>query len=156
MVTNNPINLSQEGLAYYNGTGTFTGVDGSTTGFVCTSNGPGVMPTFQSISAGAEIWIDQGTSTNLVINSNYFATAAVTLTLPASPVQGSRIRVIVDTASSVVLQANTGQTIRLSSNTSTLAGTITNSLRGDAVTLEYRSTGSVWIALSFIGAWTPA
>ncbi len=50
-VTNNAINLNSQGVAYYNGTGTFTGADGITTGYVLTSNGTNVAPSFQALSA---------------------------------------------------------------------------------------------------------
>lgn len=51
MATNNSINLKAQGTAYYNGTGTFSGVDASTAGFVLTSNGTGVAPSFQVLPA---------------------------------------------------------------------------------------------------------
>lgn len=50
MATNNAINLSQQGTAYYNGTGTFSGVDGVTAGYIYTSNGTSVAPSFQPAS----------------------------------------------------------------------------------------------------------
>ncbi len=50
MPTNNAIDLTSQGVAYYNGTGTFSGLDGSTSGFALTSNGTGVAPSFQSLS----------------------------------------------------------------------------------------------------------
>lgn len=101
-------------------------------------------------------WIDQGSGTTLTINSNYFATAAETLTLPASPAQGSKISVIVDTTGAVVIQANTGQTIRIGFLPSSVAGTLTSTARGDSLVLIYRSTGSVWITQNSMGNWTVA
>lgn len=47
----NALNISQEGIQYFNGVATFTGVDGSTATFVLTSNGPGVAPSFQAVAA---------------------------------------------------------------------------------------------------------
>lgn len=52
MATNNDINLNAQGTVYYNGTGTFSGVDGSTAGKVLTSNGTGVAPSFQTAATG--------------------------------------------------------------------------------------------------------
>lgn len=49
MPTNNAVNISSQGTVYFNGTGTFSGVDGSTSGFVLTSNGTGVAPSYQVI-----------------------------------------------------------------------------------------------------------
>lgn len=107
-------------------------------------------------ATSGETWTDISGTTGLTANNNYFVTAASTLTLPASPSQGNRIKIIVDTASSVVITANTGQTIRLSTGVSSSAGTQTNTARGDAMTIVYRSTGTVWIAEDFVGSWTPA
>jgi len=50
--TNNAANISSQGTVYFNGTGTFSGVDGSTSGKVLTSNGTGLAPSFQTIAAG--------------------------------------------------------------------------------------------------------
>ncbi len=53
MVTRNAVNISSQGTVYYNGTNTFSGIDASTSGFVLTSNGTGVAPSFQAIPAAA-------------------------------------------------------------------------------------------------------
>lgn len=108
-----------------------------------------------SLGAGF-VWIDQGTNTTLAINKGYFATAAVTLTLPAAPSQGDTVKIICDTASTVVLTANTGQTIRQGNLASSSAGTFTNSLRGDALELIYRAATTQWIALNGNGTWVAA
>ncbi len=98
---------------------------------------------------------DQGSSVTVDedLNNAYFITAATTQTLPASPEQGDVIKLICDTAGTVIIQANTGQTIRKGTLTSTVAGTATNSAQGDAIELSYRTTGAVWIAQSSIGTW---
>lgn len=101
-------------------------------------------------------WQDQGTSTTLVAENGYFASAAVTLTLPTSPVIGTTVVVYADTASPVVLQAATGQTIRLGNTASTVAGTLTNSSIGDSVTLTYRVTDTTWLARGVLGTWNTA
>lgn len=51
MVTANSVNINSQGVVYFNGTTTFSGVDGSTIGKVLTSNGTGVAPSFQTISS---------------------------------------------------------------------------------------------------------
>lgn len=45
--TNNSSDIKHQGVQYFNGTGTFSGIDGSTAGKVLTSNGTGVAPSFQ-------------------------------------------------------------------------------------------------------------
>lgn len=47
----NCLNIVQQGTIYFNGTNQFSGIDGSTTGKVLTSNGTGVAPSFQTASA---------------------------------------------------------------------------------------------------------
>lgn len=63
MATNNAINLSAQGIPYYNGAGTFSGLDGSTAGFVLTSTGTGAAPSFQA-SAGVWTLIQSQTASN--------------------------------------------------------------------------------------------
>jgi hypothetical protein len=62
MVTNNSTNIASQGTVYYNGTGTFSGVDGSTAGKVLTSNGTGVAPSFQASSASGAVTTIDGDS----------------------------------------------------------------------------------------------
>ena len=136
-------------------TGAFQNVSGlGTSGQVLTSNGAGTLPTWQAIND--QSWTDNSGTFGATLDVNYFLTAASTVTLPGSPAQGDHFRAIVDTTGSCVITANTGQTIRYGSSASSVAGTLTNSARGDAIWLVYRSTGSVWITENGMGAWTPA
>lgn len=48
--TNNSSNIKNEGVQYFDGAGTFSGIDGSTSGKVLTSNGIGVAPSFQAVT----------------------------------------------------------------------------------------------------------
>lgn len=57
MPTNNAIDLNSQGSVYYNGTGTFSGIDASTSGFVLTSNGTGVAPSFQAAAAAGKFYL---------------------------------------------------------------------------------------------------
>jgi len=108
---------------------------------------------FVSSVAGILTWIDQATSITLAVDTGYFITAATTQTLPASPVQGSTVKVVCDTTGAVVITANTGQTIRLGNTVSSTAGTFTSTQRGDALELFYRASTSQWIALNSVGNW---
>lgn len=123
-----------------------------TSGQFLVSQGAGALPQWTTIVPGVT-WTDQGTSITIASNHNYFATAAVTLTLPASPAQGDTIVIDCDTSGTVVIQANTGQYIRLGNVISASAGSSTNSAQGDSLTLTYRSTGSTWHARAVQGNW---
>lgn len=123
-------------------------------GGTTTTSGSGSTVTITS--SADNTWIDQGSSTTIASNTNYFATAAVTLTLPGAPSQGDTIIIDADTASAVEIQANTGQTIRLGSSASSVAGTATTTDQGDCITLTYRSTGTTWHARGVQGNWTLA
>ena len=108
-----------------------------------------------SLGAGF-VWIDQATGTTLVKNTGYFVTAATTQTLPASPSQGDVVKVVADTTGAIVVTANTGQTIRIGNLTSSVAGTMTSTLRGDSLELVFRSSTSTWISISTTGTWLAA
>jgi hypothetical protein len=118
-----------------------------------TTSGSGSTVTISATGSGFN-WQDQGVSLNpAVANNGYFVTAAITITLPASPTVGTSVSFIVDTASALTIQANTGQTIRVGNIVSASAGTAVSTLRGDALELIYRATNTSWEALSSIGTW---
>lgn len=90
MPTNNAINLTAQGTVYYNGTGTFSGIDGSTSGRVLTSNGTGVAPSFQAAPSGSGItgFVATGQagappadSTTYYLNQSGVLTASTTSTI---------------------------------------------------------------------------
>lgn len=124
-------------------------------GFVMTSNGAGVVPTFQAASVFINAWTDKATSFNAVAGNGYFITAgSVVATLPASATQGQTIAFYVDTTSSFEILANTGQFIRVGSAITASAGNSVNNARGDSLTLVFRSSDSVWCSTSDMGTWT--
>jgi len=116
----------------------------------CTTSGSGSTLTINCPS------FTDTTAATLTSDNGYFATAAGTYTLPASPAQGELVMIACDTTGAVAVTANTGQVIRLGSSVSSTAGSLTSTARGDALILRYRSSGSVWMAFSSIGNWTVA
>lgn len=56
----NSVNASQEGVQYLSTGGAWSGLDGSTGGFVLTSNGTGVAPSFQANSGSSGIAVING------------------------------------------------------------------------------------------------
>lgn len=66
--TNNSSDIKNQGVQYFNGTGTFSGLDGITNGYVLTSNGTGVAPSFQVPTTGTfqvntQVFTSSGTYT---------------------------------------------------------------------------------------------
>lgn len=98
-------------------------------------------------------WIDQNVDTIVSSNTGYFAIEGVTLTLPPSPLRGDTIIIVSNTPSTVIIQANTSQFIRIGRNISISAGTVTNSSIGDSLTLVFDSTNTVWISTATNGNW---
>ncbi len=64
MAVTNSVNIDAQGVVYSSGTGAFSGLDGSTSGKVLTSNGTGVAPSFQTLTANIT---GPGTSTDRAI-----------------------------------------------------------------------------------------
>lgn len=156
-IINNGANIKSQGLAYCSGSGIFTGIDASTAGFVLTSNGPGVAPSFQLFSPTIlTAWTSKSTSFTALAANGYICTAALTATLPSLPSNGDIISFSVDTTSLVVIKASAAQFISIASAVSTSAGTATSTARGNAVSLVYNSSDSTWLAYSSLTAWTLA
>jgi hypothetical protein len=109
----------------------------------------------QAIAIGTFPWTDEAAPFNASSNNGYFCTAALTATLPGSPAQGDIVRIVADTASTVTVQANTGQKIRLGNVISALAGTAATTKQGDSIDLVYRSSSATWYCFSgAVGAWS--
>lgn len=118
-----------------------------------------------SIIGSALPWTDETVTFSAAVSNGYFIVGSGSptcelppnLSFPASPVQGDIVQFAVEgTGATVILQAETGQTIRIANASSSVAGTATSTLTGDAITLVYRSADSTWVAINFIGTWTLA
>lgn len=95
------------------------------------------------------------TAATLTINSGTFATAAGAYTLPAAPADGDLVEIVCITTG-IVVTANTSQEIQIAGDVTSTAGTATNSAKGDALVLRYRSTDTAWYATSSMGVWVLA
>lgn len=100
------------------------------------------------------VWSETSGVFNALKNNGYFITTTATADLPASPAEGDTIRFSVDTANFLTIQANTGQVIRLNTSVTASAGTAVNVAQGASIELVYKSTGTVWMAVSANGNWT--
>lgn len=100
------------------------------------------------------IWSETSGAFASAAGHGYFITNTASTTLPASPSLGDTIEFSVDTANILTITANTGQTIRLNTSVTATAGTAVNVAQGASIRLVYKSTGTVWMAVSSNGNWT--
>lgn len=107
-------------------------------------------------TANVLTWTDEAVGFTAVVNNGYFCTAALTVTLPAAPTQGQVVIIECDTAGAIVITANVGQTIRMGTTASSVAGTATSSKRGDSMYLVFRNSTSTWCSISTEGTWALA
>ncbi len=100
-------------------------------------------------------WSEQNTSFAAAIQNGYYCNAALTVTLPATAglTLGNTIIIYVDTASTVVIQANTGQMIQFGDTVSGSGGTLTNTLKGDTVELNFKPSDTTWHTIDSVGSW---
>jgi len=121
--------------------------------------GPGVTTsaTGSTVTINSVVFTDQGGTTSVTADSGSFATAAITLTLPATPVQGEVCEFVATTAAILVVDAPSTHLIRIGNAISSAGGTASSSgLAGDALVLRYRASTTTWHATSVIGVWITA
>lgn len=121
--------------------------------------GPGITVTGTATSPiiNSVVYTDQGGSVSVISDSGSFATAAITLTLPASPDQGDLCEFVATSAAVLVVDAPGTQLIRIGNAISSAGGTASSSgLAGDSLTLRYRTSDTTWYATSVIGIWITA
>ncbi len=115
-------------------------------------NGAGSI-TISATSSGMA-WSDKSTDFTAVAENGYFIAGSCIATMPAAPANGDTIQFFVDGAFTVTVTANAGQTLKVSTVTSAVAGTAANIASGDAITFVYRSTNTRWEAVTVVGSWT--
>jgi len=96
-------------------------------------------------------YTDQGSSTSVAVNSGSFSTAAITLTLPASPTNGQVCEFIATTADVLIIQLPGTQVAHLGNVATSAGGTITTTAIGDSITLKYQSSAEDWWGTSSVG-----
>jgi hypothetical protein len=135
----------------------------------------GVSPVLATITAGTGITVSNGAGTitlsvsndgiawsetsgvfTAAVENGYSLTGAATATLPAGPSTGNTIIFQCNTASAVVITAAGSQIIRVGSSASSAGGTVTSTAIGNALTLTYSATNTVWIARGVQGNWSLA
>ncbi len=118
------------------------------------ANGINTTGTGNTITINGLTWTDEATSFNASVNNGYFVSGAAIATLPLVASQGNVVSIIVDTASSVTVTANTGQKIRVGTSISASAGHATNNEQGDSLELIFRNSDSTWISNATGGSWS--
>jgi hypothetical protein len=120
-----------------------------------TTSGSGSTITITIINDGFP-WSEEALSFAAAVQHGYFCTAALTATLPASGglVLGNTIIIVVDTASTVTIQAGVGESIQVSSTISAAGGTASSNTRGSVLELVFRPSDLTWHTISSLGVWT--
>ena len=89
-------------------------------------------------------------STTVYTNEN--DTDGATITLPTAAA-GLQFTIVVQAAQTLTVTANTGDTIRLASNVTAAAGSISSAVIGSSVTLVALNA-TEWLATSITGSWS--
>ena len=131
-------------------------------GTVTILNGHGTI-NLEATTGSGFTWAHKSGNFNAVTNFGYTIVGGViTATLPpTSSLSIFNIGFVVTSsgsAGSLIIQANSGQTIQIGTNTSTVAGTATNTNAGDSIYLVYNGLeDKVWYAFGNPqGVWTLA
>lgn len=141
---------------------TFTTDSGSATPAANILNilgGPGVTTSASgsTVTINSVVYTDQGGSTSVTSDSGSFATAAITLTLPATPAQGEICEFVTTSAAALVVDAPGTQLIRIGTSVSSAGGTVTSpALAGCSLVLRYRAADTTWYETSVTGVWVIA
>jgi hypothetical protein len=100
-------------------------------------------------------WEEKNTSFLAEEQTGYYCNAALTVTLPATAdiELGSTVIIYVDTASSVVIQTNTGQRVQVGNTISAVDGSTTSDTQGSMLELNYKPSDSTWHTIASMGSW---
>ena len=145
--TDNAVNIKSQGTVYFNGTGTFSGLDGSTSGYVLTSNGTGVAPSFQAPTVLSTATTNTGNATSVAVTSSTsYVMAGIGASSPGTswgltPLNYTTVRVTID---GQCLNATNGDGI----NFIVAYGTGSPPAQGAAATGTTVGINTIWTALT--------
>lgn len=166
-ITTGVWNASVLGLAYGGSNANLSAVNGGivystasamaisaagTSGQVLQSNGA-AAPTWVTPALG-ETWSEISTATTAIINNMYIcnhATTRVVVTLPATAVIGSKIKICGKGAAGWQVTAPTSATIRFGNCVTATAGNIQSTNPYDTIELVCSTANTVWSVLSAVG-----
>ncbi len=114
------------------------------------------IPAWANSATVSMPYTDQASNTTAAVNTGYFITAACTITLPATPAQGSVVAFEVTKAATLplIITAPAGASIQLGNTSSSTSRSATNSANGDSIYLVYRSADTTWYATQSSGSWS--
>jgi len=154
---NGYVSFASSGVAelFQGDTGLAVGPNTSNT--VLVKGGAGVVvdgdPATFTLTINAQKELDLPLPVVLTKNCSHVASSAGTYTLPTSPDQGSIVRVICNTPTVVVVQANAADLIRMGNTLSAAGGTLSSTAIGNVVTLEFNKTSLTWFVIGSMGNW---
>ncbi len=101
-------------------------------------------------------WSEQSLNFNAVVQNGYYCNNSLIVSLPATAGLniGDTIIVYVDTASTVTIQANTGQSIQVGNSISSSAGTAHSNTQGSLLELNFKPSDLTWHTIASMGTWT--
>lgn len=150
--------FTNSGALVTDGTGVIYDANASTSGYVLTSNGSGVAPSFQVAGGGSLFtWNDQTTSTvTLAVSNGYVMDAGsslITATLPVTAAFGTVISIQGSGSGLWTIAQNAGQTIHFGAiNTTTgSSGSLSSSNQYDCVDLLCISANTDWAVRGPVG-----
>lgn len=102
------------------------------------------------------VWSEKNADFAAAVQNGYYCNAALTVTLPVTLglAIGNTIIIFVDTASTVTIQANTGQFIQVGGSISSSAGTAHSNTQGSILELNFKPSDRTWHTISSLGTWT--
>lgn len=120
-----------------------------------TTAGSGNTVTITVVNEG-DAWFEEAVSFNAAVQSGYFCNASLTVNLPATTglTLGATIIIYVDTASTVTVQANTGQFIQVSNDISSSGGTTFSNAQGSNLELVFKPSDTTWHSIATNGTWS--
>lgn len=143
-----------DGVVYFDGTRLVTTAVG-TAGYILTSNGAGVAPTFNAVGV-AITWQEITAATvNLAVNNGYTLNRVtlITATLPAIAAVNDRIDLVGSGAGGWLLAQNAGQTIHFGAQDTTpgVAGSLASTVRYDCLEVICIVANTDWVVRTSMG-----
>lgn len=109
-----------------------------------------------SVNTDSFNWSEQNTNFNASTQNGYYCNTNLIASLPstASLSIGDTIIFYIDTSSTVIIQANAGQSIQVGNSISSMGGTVSSNTQGSLLELNFKVSDSTWHTIASMGSWT--